>query len=63
MADSINHANVEEFSSLVNAKLHKDCDPSSSYFTKQKFMCDLSSLLATPQDTVLTNLNVCGHIN
>ena len=44
MGDNFNHNDVTVVQELVNIPMHIEGDPSSSYFTRSKFMNDFSPL-------------------
>lgn len=46
MADTLNHSDIAITSEMVSKSMHQASDEDSSYFTKDKFMNDYSTLFA-----------------
>jgi hypothetical protein len=44
MGDNFNHQDVTVVQELVNVQMHLEGDPTSSYFTRSKFMNDFTPL-------------------
>jgi hypothetical protein len=53
MADNFNHADVNVISEIVTKSMHLNADEKSGYFTKTKFMNDVSEVF-TPEEISLS---------
>lgn len=51
MADNFNHADVNVISEIVTKSMHMKADEESGYFTKTKFMNDVSQVFTQEEIT------------